>query len=147
MRHAVTEAAHPLSGPLRAARRQRWEQDCDYLLARYLDNHESVEALKEQLRRLYPNNAHAMLDNLLTLNLLRRLVDTRAKLYRKAPARRLIDARSAFWVTLDAGEGCDGRPLRVAFARIEDAQALARSQGVKVSNFSWEVRRAWEESL
>ena len=61
--------------------------------------------------------------------------------------RRLIDARSAFWVTLDAGEGCDGRPLRVAFARIEDAQALARSQGVKVSNFSWEVRRAWEESL
>jgi hypothetical protein len=74
----------------RMVARRQWEDNCDYLLDRYFDNAQSLDALNDLLRRLYPNNAQAMLDNPLTLNLVRKIVDTRAKLYKKAPIRRLL---------------------------------------------------------
>lgn len=95
MYQALTESSPTAAAQARSLARSQWLRDCEYLLDRYLDNRESVETLKEQLRRLYPNNAQAMLDNLLTLNLVRKLVDTRAKLYRKAPTRRLLDGDGA----------------------------------------------------
>jgi len=92
------------------AARTRWEADCDVLLDRYLDNGEALRRHRERLRKLYPNNAEAMMDNLLTLNLVRKVVDTKAKLYRKPPRRILLEAD---------GRPADGEhPARLLFERV-----------------------------
>ncbi len=72
-----------------------WAGRCEALLDRYFDNGEYEQTLKERLRRLYPNNADQMVENLLTLNVVRKVVDTKAKLYRRPPRRWLLDAEAA----------------------------------------------------
>ncbi len=64
----------------------------DGLLHRYFDDEIAGREFAENLRNLYPNNAEAMLGNRLTVNLLRKVVDTKAKLYRRPPKRKLLDA-------------------------------------------------------
>ncbi len=76
----------------RAAAHSAWASNCEELLDRYLDNDSSMDDLRRRLRRLYPNNADQMTQNLLTVNLLRKVVDTKAKLYRIPPKRMLLDA-------------------------------------------------------
>ena len=82
-------------GLMKQVARAEWEKNCELLLDRYFDNGESVRQLRERLRRLYPNNVDSMTKNLLTLNLVRKLVDQKAKLYRKAPRRLLVDPDGA----------------------------------------------------
>jgi len=74
----------------RTTARAEWERACEELLDRYFDNGAYQQSLISRLRLLYPNNADEMIKNRLSLNVLRRIVDTRARLYRKPPQRRLI---------------------------------------------------------
>ncbi len=69
--------------------RTEWASSADELLDRYYDNGSYRDSLASNLRRLYPNNADEMLKNLLMLNVIRRIVDTKAKLYRSPPRRKL----------------------------------------------------------
>jgi|GEM_PF-2618202 len=75
---------------VRSAARAEWERACEELLDRYFDNGSYQQSLIRRLRVLYPNNADEMIKNRLSLNVLRHIVDTRARLYRKPPLRRLV---------------------------------------------------------
>jgi len=75
---------------LKSASQTVWEENCEELLNRYVDNKDWERSLKQHLQNLYPNNYQQMANNILTLNIVKKIVDRKAKLYRKAPERTLV---------------------------------------------------------
>lgn len=78
----------------RQAAHAEWESRCERLLDRYLDNQASLDDFRDHLHRLYPHNASLMMNNLLRVNLVRKIVDAKARVYRQAPQRVLVDRES-----------------------------------------------------
>ena len=66
-----------------------YEARCERLLDRYFDTAAGLEDFSAHLRELYPHNYGLMMNNLLRVNLVRKVVDTKARLYRRPPQRLL----------------------------------------------------------
>lgn len=79
-----------LKKQLKTRERLVWEKNCEELLNRYVDNSNWERGLKAHLEKLYPNNFAYMADNILTLNIVKKIVDRKARLYRKSPTRDLM---------------------------------------------------------
>lgn len=72
-----------------------YEARCERLLDRYFDTAAGLDDFCDHLRALYPHNYGLMMNNLLRVNLVRKVVDTKARLYRKPPQRLLRDGQNA----------------------------------------------------
>ncbi len=78
------------------ASRRDWVTAAEELIDRYLDTGNSILDLRRRLQTLYPNNAALMSENLLRLNVVKRIVDTKAMIYKKKPMRRFYENGESF---------------------------------------------------
>ena len=78
------------------ASRRDWVTAAEELIDRYLDTGSSILDLRRRLQTLYPNNAALMSENLLRLNVVKRIVDTKAMIYKKKPMRRFYENGESF---------------------------------------------------
>ncbi len=66
-----------------------YREHCDELLGLYYDDGTAMQSLAALLRRVYPNNAEAMLRAPLTMNWLGQTINRQAMMYKSPPARHL----------------------------------------------------------
>ncbi len=93
------------------ASRRDWSAAAEELIDRYLDTGASIADLRRRLQALYPNNAALMSENLLRLNVVKRIVDTKAMIYKKKPIRRFTVQGEPFEASALAERYLDGANL------------------------------------